>query len=174
MRYDYTSGYRNFKMAVGTCVRSNSRRRLYFHFRMWGMFLSGVLLGALVYPLATDSLIRLIAMPIAVGLIAGGSVSALLQPWQMERAYKAHNGDPKKPLHIYLEIDGDILVSGIEGKSEARLRRAAVSETAEDDEMLLLFLTKKKFLYLPKKQLPIEAVEEVRSWLRLPGGVEAC
>jgi hypothetical protein len=126
---------------------------------------SGALLAVLVSPLPGDSLMRLIAMPVAVGLIAGGSVSALLRPWQMERAYKAINGDPKKPLQIYLEIDGDILVSGIEGKSEGRFRRAAICETAEDDLMFLLFVAKKRFIYLPKTQLPIEAVEEVRSWL---------
>jgi hypothetical protein len=141
---------------------------------MWGMFCSGLLLAVLVYPLAFESLTRLIAMPLAVGLIAGGSTSMLLWPSSMKRAYKAHNGDTKKPLHAYLEKDGDILVSGIEGKSEARLQRAAVCETAEDDEMLLLFLTRKKFLYLPKRELPTEAIEEVRSWLRLPTGAEAC
>jgi len=84
----------------------------------------------------------------------------------MERVYKAINGDPKRPLQVYLEIDGDILVSGIEGKSEGRFQRAAICETAEDDQMLLLFLARKRFIYIPKTLLPIGAIEEVRSWLQ--------
>jgi hypothetical protein len=49
--------------------------------------------------------------------------------------------------------------------------RASVCDSAEDDRFLLLFLTKKKFIYLPKDRLPTQALDEVRAWLRLANGV---
>jgi hypothetical protein len=127
----------------------------------------------LLLPSSQES-IRLLFLPFAVGMIAGGAVPFLLRPWQMRRTYRTHNGDPKQPLAVYLEVDGETLISGIDGRSEGRFQRASVCGTAEDDRFLLLLFNKCKFIYIPKAQLPSEAMEDVRTWLRLPGGESKC
>jgi len=175
MRYFYTSGYANFRQAMRTFVRSTPRRRVMFHLRMWGLFVIGWLSAflLLLLPSSKNSL-RLLLLPLACGLIAGGAVPFLLRPWQMRRVYRTHNGDPKQPLDLYLEVDGETLISGIDGRSEGRFQRSSVCDTAEDNHFLLLLFNKCKFIYIPKAQLPTEAIEDIRTWLRLPGGANKC
>jgi hypothetical protein len=175
MRVFYTSGYENFKKASRTYIRSTPQRRISFHLQMWGLLVVGLLLVLLLSSShVVSGPLRLVLIPIAAGLIGGGAVAPLIRPWQMERVYKAINGDPKKPLRIYLDIEGDILVSGIEGKSEGRFQRGAICDTAEDNEMLLLLLTKKRFIYIPKKDLPERTMQELLDWLHLPGDPNKC
>jgi hypothetical protein len=111
-------------------------------------------------------------MPIAVGCMAGGSVTALMRPWQLGRCYRALGGDPRNPKSIYLEVEDEVLVSGIEGKSEGRFMRGGIPSFSEDDEFLLLFVSPKRFLYIPKGRLPAEAIDELHVWLRLPVGAK--
>ncbi|RXH54857.1 hypothetical protein GRAN_3961 [Granulicella sibirica] len=40
--------------------------------------------------------------------------------------------------------------------------------------MLLLFVGKKRFLYLPKAEMPETALGDIHGWLRLPGAPDKC
>lgn len=172
MRHNYQSGYKYFKKAQRTYHRSSATRRFFFHFQMWGMLTLGLVLAFLF----GSSLHHYIAIgaPIAGGLIGGGAVMPLLRPWQTRRCYKVLNGDPRKPLNCYIEVDDATFVSGIAEKSEGRFQRSAVCEMAEDNEIMLLFLGKKKFLYLPKAEISQEGLDLTREWLKLPGSPDKC
>jgi hypothetical protein len=141
---------------------------------MWGLLAIG-LLGALLLMLIFKShkSTSMNLLPLAIGAMAGGIVSPILRPLQLRSAYKRWSAEHEGKT-IFIEIDGDTLVSGQEGRSEGRFYRASVCNCAEDENVLLLFLNKKKFLYLPKTLLPAACIDEVRAWLTLPGAPTSC
>jgi hypothetical protein len=174
MRYTYESSFHLYKLAVRTYNRTSARRRFWFHFRMWGMLSLGLALGfvmLLLYNKARS--IASIGLPLAAGLVAGGSTTVLLRPWQLRRCYKVWNGETTQ-RRVFLEVNGTELISGVEGRSESRFQRGAICDVAEDENSLLLFLNKKKFIYVSKAVVPPAAVDDVREWLKLPGSSTSC
>jgi len=174
MRYSYQTNFKLYKLAMRTYIRTSTRRRVRFHFFMWGLSVSGILVG-FVMLLLHNRLPALsnVVIPLAAGAMAGGLTTPLLRPWQLKRCYKIMNGEVND-RSVFLEIDNGVLISGIEGRSESRFQRGAVCDTAEDENALLLFLNKKKFIYLSKSTIPQAALEEVRAWLQLPGAPDKC
>ncbi len=174
MRYSYQSNFKIYKLAVRTYIRTSPRRRLRFHFFMWGLCVVGLIVGFVMLLLHSrlPSLSNAI-LPLAAGAIAGGLTTPLLRPWNLRRCYKAWNSETED-RSLFLEIDGPVLISGIEGSSESRFQRGAICEIAEDDNTLLLFLNKKKFLYFSKSLVPRAALDEVRVWLQSAGAKEEC
>ena len=150
---------------------SSGKRRFYFHFQMWGMFTLGLALAAIA--LLAGTRVSTVLLPLCAGLIAGGIASSALRPWNLRRCYMAQCAELNDRT-VYVAIEDGELRSGTEGKSEGRFQRAAICDIAEDHAILLLFLNKRKFLYLPKTALPPEALSEVRAWLQLPGGPTSC
>lgn len=173
MRYSYQSDFQAYKRAVRTYVRSSRTRRFWFHFQMWGMLTTGIVFAVLTSIAGGLSFYGRILGPIAVGLIAGGSVAVLIRPWQLRRCYKAWCGEIRD-RSIFLEIDATELRSGIEGLSEGRYQRGAICAVAEDDSTLLLFLNKKKFLYFPKSVVPQAAIDDLRAWVQRAGVRTEC
>jgi len=174
MRYSYQTNFELYKLAMRTYIRTSERRRLRFHFVMWGMFTLGLFVGfvmLLLYHRFPD--ISNIGLPLAAGAIAGGIVTPLTRSWQLRRCYKIWNGEIRGHS-VFVEVNDAILISGIEGRSESRFQRGAVCDTAEDENALLLFLNKKKFLYFSKSTIPPSALEELRAWLELPGAPDKC
>jgi len=170
MRYEYTSNLADFKAAQRTYVRSSLRRRIVFFACMWGTLVM-MLLAVLPFALQWD---WRETPPALYGVLIAGILIPLSRPWQLKRTYKALNGDPNVPLSIYLAFEENMLISGIEGKNEARFQRSGVCNTIEDKDMLLLFVAKNRFLYLPKASLPEGALAAVYRWLELPGAPEKC
>ena len=170
MRYDYNSGFDNFLLAQKTHCRSSFGRRFQCSFATWGVVAIGVTV------LLATFLLHLPGMCGVIGfaLIGAGVGNQLSRRWNMKRIYRAINGDPDGPLPVYLEIDGPVLISGIQGKSEGRFQRAAICSVVEDDEMILLYAAKKRFLYVRKAALAEEGVRELREWLALPGAPTQC
>ena len=171
MKYTYTNSFSLYKAAMRTYIRSSAQRRFWFHFQMWGMLTLGLI--SAVIALLNGIRVSTALLPICGGLVAGGIVAPILRPWNLRRCYKVWFGESKGRL-VYVAIEDRELRSGTEGQSEGRFQRAAICEVAEDQAMLLLFLNKKKFIYLPKNLLPAEALSEVRTWLQLPGAPTSC
>ena len=174
MRHYYETSFRHYKLAVRTYVRSSSRRRFWFHFQMWGMFVLGLILVFMVILFNSRShYFATIAAPVAAGLLAGGAVAVFLRPWQLRRCYKAWNGEVGD-RQLFIDVTGSELLSGIEGRNETRFQRNAVCAVAEDENTLLLFLNKKKFLYFAKAAVPHAALDEIHEWIALPGAPPQC
>ena len=132
------------------------------------MFMLG-LISAIISVLC-GTRVSMVLLPLCAGLVVGGLVTPIPRPWTLRCCFKVQAGETKDTL-VYVAVQDGELLSGTEGLSEGRFQRAAICDIAEDKTMLLLFLNKKKFLYLPKTLLPVEAINEVRAWLLLPGGI---
>ena len=171
MKYTYISTFSLYKDAMRTYIRSSARRRFWFHFQMWGMLMLGLI--SAIIALLSGTRVSTVLLPLCAGLVAGGIVAPVLRPWNLRRCYKVWCGESKGRL-VYIAIEDGELRNGIEGQSEGRFQRTAICDIAEDQAILLLFLNKKKFLYLPKALLPVEALSEVRAWLQLPGAPMSC
>jgi hypothetical protein len=141
---------------------------------MWGMFMLG-LISAFILLLLHHKFpaVSNVMLPLAAGAMAGGIVTPLTRPWQLRRCYKIWNGEAQN-RSVYVEFNNGELISGIEGSSESRFQRRAICDTAEDENALLLFLNKKKFLYFSKSEVPQTALDELRAWLQLPGAPDKC
>lgn len=169
MRYVYESSFANYKLAQRAHTRSTWQRRFRWHFFMWGMLLCGLCI-MMFSALNRGMFFSEVIGPVLVGgLIGGGIVSPLLRPWQLRRSYRMWNGDDADGRQVYVEMDGPLLVSGIEGKSESRFQRSAIIEVVEDNRVLLLYVRKKVFLYFANDTVPQEALAEIRSWLGRTG-----
>jgi hypothetical protein len=174
MRYSYQTNFDLYKLAMRTYIRTSPRRRFRFHFFMWGLFVIGLVVGLVIlllhnrFPDLSNAV-----LPLTAGAITGGLVTPLTRPWQLKRCYKIWNGEIKGHS-VFVEVNGAELISGIEGRSESRFQRGAVCGTAEDENALLLFLNKKKFLYFSKSAIPQSTLDELRAWLQLPGAPEKC
>lgn len=142
----------------------------------WGMPLLGVLLGLLflTHPVWFRNVSGPVIAGIIGGLIGGGLGAALTRPWNLQRTYRSLNGDPAKELEIYLALEQDELISRVVGKSEGRFRRNAICKMQEDERMLLLFVAKTRFLYLPKDKIPAELIAEIRGWMSTQEGGTQC
>jgi hypothetical protein len=172
MRYYYeTGGYERFKEAQRTYIRSSLQRRLWFHFSMWGMLLVGIILALLYFGVGQSHNYALVFI-LGAGFIVGGVVTPLLRALQLQRMYSTLNSN--KIGRAYIEVDGPILISGIEGRAEGRFERPSVCNVVEDDTLLLFFLGKKRFMYFPKQALSPEAISDLRTWLDLPGAPWEC
>lgn len=175
MRYQYESGWEYFRKAQRTYIRNTPRARFWFHFNMWGAALLGIALLLLCARTAFAPGFSPWAFSGYMGgciFLAIGIVCPALMPWQRRRAYRIWNGEDDV-LHLYLEVDGAYLITGRPGRAETRFERAAVCKTIEDDELILLFLGKKKFVYIPKT-IGESAVTDLRAWLGLPGAPSKC
>jgi hypothetical protein len=175
MRYSYTSGYEDYKKALRTVIRSSRRQRIFFALKMWGFTTVGIVLLAIFAPTVyspVNSSLAFIGYIAGCAMLGGGVVGSAIWPWQRRRAYRVWNGDDDV-LSLYLEVDGPILITGRPGRAESRFERAAVCKTLEDVELLLLFLSKKKFVYIPKS-IGEPALADIRGWLNLPGAPELC
>jgi hypothetical protein len=173
MRYSFENSFKLYKTAVRTYIRSTFKRRFWFHFQMWGMLSLGLILIFVVSTTEGGARYGAFLYPLIGGLVGGGVVCPILRPWGLRRAYKTWCGETKGRL-IYVEIQDNELRTGVEGRSESRLQRSAICNTAEDDSMLLLFLNPKKFIYLSKSLLPSSTFDEIRTWLQLTGAPPSC
>jgi len=62
-----------------------------------------------------------------------------------------------------LEVTPEQVISAIPNRSEGRFFWSAIQDYAEDDKIALLFIQKKKFLFIPKHALPDAAWRELKA-----------
>jgi hypothetical protein len=175
MRYHYESGFENFKKAQLTYMRNVPHIRVLFHFKIWGAAVLGIVLLLVCIPTAFApgfSLWAFSGFMVGCGLLGGGIIGSILWPWQRRRAYRLWNGEDDV-LNLYLEVDGPFLITGRPSRAESRFERAAICKVMEDDELILLFLGKKKFIYIPKT-IGAPALADIHAWLALPGAPKSC
>jgi hypothetical protein len=175
MRYTYQANYADYKRALGIYIRSSPWRRFWFHLFYWGFGLIGTVLVATAwFGGEPRSSLRDVGLPLGAYLIVVGVIVLALRPWQLRRVYKMWNGEIRPDSVLYLEFDGPVMITGLLGSRETRFVRAGVCRVVDHQSMTLLFLSKKKFLYLSKGTLPPEAFEDLQVWLAQPGAPDKC
>jgi hypothetical protein len=171
MMCEYTTSFDDFKKAQILAAHRSIRAKLSFYFWLRVAPVLGLMaLGALVW----DVVFRHFGFdPMVGGILAGvawiGIFCFVRRPFLVRKLYKHMlNGRPEgSPLE--LGIEGDQLVYRVPGRSEGRFYRASVNEFVEDDNLALLFVSKKNFLMIPKRAMPQEAWQQVKNWLDAPG-----
>jgi len=175
MRYTYQTNYANYKQAMRIYVRSSPWRRFWFHLYYWGVSLIGASLLLTAWLVGEPrSLLRDVGQPVGIWLLFVGLVVLVLRPWQLRRVYKLWNGEIRPDSVLYLEFDGPTMITGLNDSRETRFQRGSFCRVVDDESMALLFLSKKKFMYLSKNSLPPAAFEDLRVWLTQPGAPKEC
>jgi hypothetical protein len=175
MRYTYQANYSNYRQAMGIYIRSSPLRRFWFHLFYWGFSLIGAILSVTAWFVGEPrSLLRDVGFPLGIYFLIVGLVALALRPLQLRRVYKIWNGEIRPDSVLYLEFDSSTMITGLQGSRETRFERGGVCHVIEDGSMVLLFLSRKKFIYLSKNALPPAAFEDLRTWLRLPGAPRKC
>jgi hypothetical protein len=69
----------------------------------------------------------------------------------------------KVETHVTLEFNTEQFIITFPGKSEGRYFWSAIQDFAEDGKIALVFIQKKRFIFIPKHALPETAWFELRS-----------
>ncbi len=175
MRYTYPTNFASYKQALRIYIRSSAWRRLWFHLYYWGVSLIGAFLALAGWLVGEPrSLLRDLGLPVGIWLLFVGLVVLAFRPWQLRRIYKVWNGEIRPDTILYLEFDGPTMITGLDGSRETRFQRGGFCRVVDDESMVLLFMSKKKFMYLSKSALPPAAFEELHAWLGQPGAPKEC
>jgi len=167
MVYSYDLTFQDYLSAQKLCVRRNLRARIIFFIWYRIMPILGI---AAVGLFVRDTVFHHFSYrPALGGALAGiawiGLYPIICRPFMLRKLFKQLRPDVKGDHPIELEINGDDLISRIPGRSEGRFKQAAISEFVENDKIALLFITKKKFLFIPKTAMDDSGWSELRTWL---------
>ena len=162
--YHYVLRKEDFLDAQKLYRKHHLRAALSYYFWIWTIPIAGfclvlALLAAVIN--RREDLIRQLAPAAAFGAWIAIFVPAM-RWWQVRKLWKASldTGAAGKP--VTLQFDGEQLISAIPGKSEGRFFWTALVDFAEDERLVLLFIRKKNFLYIPKYALPEPAFAQIR------------
>ena len=162
----YRNKFKVYKAAQRLYFRCDPRRRLSFLF--WHRIMPVISTAALGVLLWDIVLRRCAFSPSVAGVLGGVSFLGLstfaLRPLQLRRDFRKimQNGGLDQNLELELK-DGE-LVTRVPGRSESRFQPAAIYDMVRDQEVCLLFLRKRLFLYVPRQNLPEEQWAALTAW----------
>ena len=162
--YQYVLRKEDFLDAQRLYRKHNRRAALSYYLWIWIVPVLGLCLvlaySAAVITRRADLMQQL--MPAA----AAGAWFAIFVPimrwWQIRKLWKASLDPVADGKPVTLQFDNEQLISAIPGKSEGRFFWTALVDYAEDDRLTMLFIRKKRFLYIPKHALPESAWAQIR------------
>ena len=103
--------------------------------------------------------------PYLAGLVGAGLYLAILRPIAIRRSYRQTRGGRPADAPVEFELTGTEIISRIPGRSEGRFLPSAVISFAEDDRIALIYVAKKRFLFVPKTALTAAQWTMVRHWV---------
>lgn len=167
MIYVYDLTLEDFKAAQRLHIRHSRRSQWTFIF--WHRVLPIISLCCLVLVIRDMGWHHFSYSPLTGGILCGvawiGLFCFLMRPFMIRRAFRALRADLKGSHSVELELTNHLLISRIPGKSEGRFERAAVTDFAEDEAIALVYVGKKKFIFIPKRAMPENGWQELRAWI---------
>jgi hypothetical protein len=171
MLYEYVLKYQDFKDSQKLYLRHRRGAAVFYYLWVWILPIAGLLATIpFIYGLLG---FRSDWMAPFAGFAAGGLWFALFIPlmqfYGKRRCWKQliPANTPGKPMKIgipvTLDFNDEQLISTIPGRSEGRFFWSAILDFAEDEKVALLFIQKKKFLFVPKTALPETGWAELRA-----------
>lgn len=92
-------------------------------------------------------------------------VICVLRPYNLRRLFRKSLPEGSgKAVQASFAYNEEGIVSALPGRSEGRFFWNAIVDYAEDDHMVLLYLKKKLFLYVPKSAMSDAEWTELRSY----------
>jgi hypothetical protein len=162
----YISTFDDFKAAQALHLKHNIGARS----RYWGWMI-GLPAFTLLLALATwheSTLPSTSGFGLAAWLTFCSAVATirvvLLRPWNLRRCFrkarKLSGLNTDVPTKITFDHDG--ITSGIPGRSEGRFFWTAFHGFAEDSRLVLLYISPKRFLFIPKRAMDEEHWQALR------------
>ena len=178
MVYEYVLTFQDYRNAQRLYLRHRKMAAIYFYFWIWVLPISGLLVGIL-FAIAMLSG-RTEGMAAYAGLAAGGVWLACFIPtmqwygrrkiWKQLIPPEIETRSAKTAISVSLEFNESQLISTIPGRSEGRFFWPAILDFAENDQVAILFIHKKQFLFVPKRALPEFAWADLRKHLASTAG----
>lgn len=169
MGHEYVMSFEDFRNAQ--LLYHRHRRAAGLRLRLWLYGLPVITLGLI----AADVYLRHTREPDAYDPLLGPTLffSVMtfwivgLRRWQLRRCFKKilPPGQTKEAL-IRFDFDDQGVLSSIPGKSEGRYFWNSILDYVEDDQMALLFVRKKLFLFVPKRAMDSPTWERLRAYVR--------
>jgi uncharacterized membrane protein YhiD involved in acid resistance len=175
---DYTTTFEDYRAAQALYLRSRRWPGLRYKLWMYGLPTAAIVLTSC----ALWELYR--GQPSSVAGFGGAAVYAIimtivvvfLRPWNLKRLYKKQRktAGVEALNAVRFSFDESLVRSGYPGRSEGQFSWDAIGDYAEDKEIFLIFISKKMFLYIPKRAMADEQWNELRDMLQAKGKEYAC
>ena len=170
MSYNYVLTYQDFKNAQKLYRKHRDLAALSYYFWIWclpiiGLFVAipGILSMSDVGPYWFKSFEAFVFLGLWVGLfIPIWRIFCMRRLWKRLVPPNIKGSKMKAEIPVVLEFNDEQVINGIPGRSEGRFFWTAIPDFAEDDELALIFIQKKNFLFIPKRALPETAWAELR------------
>jgi hypothetical protein len=179
MRYEYKLTYQDYKDAQKLYLKSSWKAALSHYFWIWAVPIVGCILAL---PLIATLLgFRSEWFESMAGFGGAGLWFAIFIPamriYTVRKCWKRllpenARKSVRTEISAALEWNEEQLISILPGRSEGRFFWSALVDFVENDKLVLIFIKKKMFLFIPKDALPVSAWEDIRShWINRPVGV---
>ena len=170
MRYDYVLRFDDYQDSQKLYLRHRRSAAIFYYCYVWVLPIVGLLACAMfiatIYGFHPE-----LRSPFA-GFAAAGLWLALFIPvmqfFGRRRCWKrmvpvGMKGKAKSvEIPASFEFNEEQVISAIPGKSEGRFFWPVILDFIEDDKIALLFVHKKRFLFIPKRAMPTEVWDELR------------
>ena len=178
MTVEYITSFEDFSAAQALYLRSRKRAGLRFKLWMYGLptlallFTAGALWDIYTGQSRTGGAFSVLAAYTLLLTI----LVVVLRPWNLKRVYKKQRktwGTDSFDEAIF-GFDETAVRSGYSGKREGQFNWDSIVDYAEDPKVFLLFISKKAFLYIPKRAMNEEQWQSLRELLQRNGKELAC
>ncbi|HZY61989.1 MAG TPA: YcxB family protein [Edaphobacter sp.] len=173
MRYDYVLRFDDYQDSQKLYLRHRRSAAVFYYFYVWVLPIVGLLSCALFvasrygfYPESSASF---------AGFAAAGLWFALFVPiiqvvgrrrcWKRLIPTGMKGKSKSIEIPVSLEFNDEQVISAIPGKSEGRFYWSAIVDFAENEKIVLLFVHKKRFLFIPKRAMSADTWNEFRNLL---------
>ncbi len=166
----YTTSYKDFVAAQRLNVRRKFLGAARYNFFVYVLpVLSGLALLTLLF----DIVVRHFSLPPwAGGVLSGlaflGLYCSIYRVYIYRRLYRQMKNGRPELAPIEFELQGEELISRVPGFSEGRFLRTAIRDFAEDDAVVLLYLSPRAFLMLPRHAVSEPELADLRHWISNP------
>jgi hypothetical protein len=170
MVYEYNLTFAEYKAAQRLFNKRTPKQRFNVILWLFVMPIVGIIAFGVLLRLFDQMIYRhLRPSPIIIGLLVGLTYislrGAIMQPLVVRRMFKDLTPDGVGNRAFSFEFTGTELISRNPGKSEVRYFSSAFSGILEDEKMVLLLISDKRFLFIPKRVMPPEGWAELRAWV---------
>ncbi len=163
---EYITTFADYKAAQTLFLKYRRDARTRYYFWMFGLPIATVL-GLLsmwheskLNDNASFGLAAWLTFCAAVGTVS----IVILRPWNLRRCFKKlrnASGLTETTTSVF-SFDESVVISAIKGRSEGRFYWTAIQGFAEDSAIALLFISKKRFLFIPKRAMTDQQWESLR------------
>lgn len=167
MRVEWVLEYQDYLAAQNLFNRSSFWRRISIFTLKWLLPAIAIIIALLLVEKNGWSF----ALENGWSVLLFGFMFRFIYWLSLRKGYKRIflNGDSTKP--VYMEINDEQILSGIPGSSEGKFFWPTVLKFSEDEQIVLLYLSKRLFLIIPKNKIAPAEWSEMKQTIQrhIPG-----